>query len=33
VSDWVLSNFTQDEKNIIEMEIEKKVKDSIIKWL
>ena len=33
VSDWVLSNFTQDEKKIIETEIQVKVQDSIIQWL
>lgn len=33
VSDWVLSNFTPDEKKIIETEVQQKVTESIIQWL
>jgi PTH1 family peptidyl-tRNA hydrolase len=33
VSDWVLSQFTQDERKMIDIDIQKKVQEYIIKWL
>ncbi len=33
VSDWVLSQFSQDERILIDSDIQKKVQEYIIKWL
>ena len=33
VSDWVLSQFTEDERKIINTDIQKKVKDYVTQWL
>jgi hypothetical protein len=33
VSDWVLSQFSQDEGILIDSDIQKKVQEYIIKWL